>query len=47
MAAAIGGSAAFLTPVGQQSSTLGGYRFTDPLRMNGPLTVLMVGVSEV
>jgi di/tricarboxylate transporter len=49
MAVAVGGSAAFLTPIGHQSNTLvmgpGGYRFTDYMRMGGPLTVLMVVVG--
>ena len=49
MAVAIGASAAFLTPIGHQSNTLvmgpGGYRFTDYMRMGGPLTVLMVVVG--
>lgn len=46
MTVAIGGSAAFLTPIGHQSNTLvmgpGGYRFTDYVRMGLPLTLLMV-----
>lgn len=49
MAVAIGGSAAFLTPIGHQSNTLvmgpGGYRFTDYTRMGAPLTILMVVVG--
>lgn len=49
MAVAIGGSAAFLTPIGHQSNTLvmgpGGYRFADYLRMGIPLTVLVVVVA--
>jgi di/tricarboxylate transporter len=49
MAVAIGGSAAFLTPIGHQSNTLvmgpGGYRFTDYLRMGLPLTVIVVALA--
>jgi di/tricarboxylate transporter len=49
MAVAIGGSAAFLTPIGHQSNTLvmgpGGYRFTDFTRMGLPMTVMMFGVG--
>ncbi len=46
MAVAIGGSSAFLTPIGHQSNTLvmgpGGYKFTDYWRMGLPLDVLIV-----
>ena len=46
MAVAIGGSSAFLTPIGHQSNTLvmgpGGYRFGDYWRMGLPLEVLIV-----
>ncbi len=46
MAVAVGGSCAFLTPVGHQSNTLvmgpGGYRFTDYWRMGLPLEVIIV-----
>ena len=49
MTVAIGGSAAFLTPIGHQSNTLvmgpGGYRFTDYVRMGLPLTLLMVALG--
>jgi di/tricarboxylate transporter len=46
MSVAIGGSAAFLTPVGHQSNTLvmgpGAYRFTDYIRMGLPLTLITI-----
>lgn len=46
MAVAIGGSCAFLTPIGHQSNTLvmgpGGYRFTDYTIMGFPLSVIIV-----
>jgi di/tricarboxylate transporter len=46
MAVAIGGSAAFLTPIGHQSATLvmgpGGYKFTDYTRMGLPLSIILV-----
>lgn len=49
MAVAIGGSAAFLTPIGHQSNTLvmgpGGYRFTDYTRMGLPMTLLMLAAG--
>ena len=49
MAVAIGGSSAFLTPIGHQSNTIvmgpGGYRFGDYWRMGLPLEVLIVVVS--
>jgi di/tricarboxylate transporter len=49
MAIAIGGSAAFLTPIGHQSNTLvmspGGYRFGDYWKLGLPLTVLIVAVA--
>jgi di/tricarboxylate transporter len=49
MAVAIGGSSAFLTPIGHQSNTLvmgpGGYKFTDYWRMGLPLEVLIVVVG--
>ena len=49
MAVAIGGSSAFLTPIGHQSNTLvmgpGGYKFTDYWRMGLPLEILIVAVS--
>lgn len=48
MAVAIGGSSAFLSPIGHQSNTIvmgpGGYRFTDYLRMGLPLEVVIVVV---
>jgi di/tricarboxylate transporter len=46
VAVMIAASNAFLTPVGYQTNTFilgpGGYRFSDFLRVGGPLTVLMV-----
>lgn len=46
MAVAVGGSCAFLTPIGHQSNTLvmgpGGYSFTDYWRMGLPLDILIV-----
>lgn len=48
MAVAIGGSAAFLSPIGHQSNTIvmgpGGYRFADYLIMGFPLVVVIVAV---
>ena len=49
MAVAIGGSSAFLTPIGHQSNTLvmgpGGYKFTDYWRLGLPLEVLIVVIG--
>jgi len=49
MAVAIGGSSAFLTPIGHQSNTLvmgpGGYKFTDYLRMGLLLEVIIVVIG--
>ncbi|MCO5250406.1 MAG: SLC13 family permease [Candidatus Kapabacteria bacterium] len=49
MAVAVGGSCAFLTPIGHQSNTLvmgpGGYRFTDYWRMGLPLDILVILIS--
>ena len=49
MAVAIGGSCAFLTPIGHQSNTLvmgpGGYAFTDYWKMGLPLDILIVSVG--
>lgn len=49
MAVAIGGSCAFLTPIGHQSNTLvmgpGGYKFTDYTIMGFPLTILILALS--
>ncbi|MBN2403846.1 MAG: anion permease, partial [Spirochaetes bacterium] len=49
MAVAIGGSSAFLTPIGHQSNTLvmgpGGYKFFDYWRMGLPLEILIVVIS--
>ena len=49
MAVAIGGSSAFLSPIGHQSNTIvmgpGGYRFGDYWRMGLPLEVVIVAVS--
>lgn len=46
MAVAIGGSCAFLTPIGHQSNALvmgpGGYKFTDYLKMGAPLELLII-----
>jgi len=46
MAVAVGGSCAFLTPIGHQSNTLvmgpGGYKFSDYWRMGLPLEILIV-----
>ncbi len=49
MAVAIGGSSAFLTPIGHQSNTIvmgpGGYEFSDYLRMGFPLEIVIVGIA--
>ena len=49
MAVAIGGSSAFLTPIGHQSNTIvmgpGGYHFGDYWRMGLPLEIVIVAVS--
>ena len=49
MAVAIGGSSAFLSPIGHQSNTIvmgpGGYRFGDYWRMGLPLEVIIVAVA--
>ena len=49
MAVAVGGSCAFLTPVGHQNNTLilgpGGFRFGDFWRLGLPLELLVVAVS--
>ena len=49
MAVAIGGSCAFLTPIGHQSNTLvmgpGGYKFTDYWRMGLPLELIIVAIG--
>ncbi len=49
MAVAIGGSSAFMTPIGHQSNTIvmgpGGYHFADYLRVGLPLSVLLVAIS--
>jgi di/tricarboxylate transporter len=46
MAVAVGGSCAFLTPIGHQSNTLvmgpGGYKFTDYALMGLPLTIIIM-----
>ncbi len=46
MAVAVGGSSAFLTPIGHQSNTLvmapGGYKFSDYWRMGLPLEILIL-----
>ncbi|MBE0675044.1 MAG: anion permease [Bacteroidales bacterium] len=49
MTVSVGGSSAFLTPIGHQSNTLvmgpGGYKFTDYTRMGLPLSVLIVAIG--
>jgi di/tricarboxylate transporter len=49
MAVAIGGSCAFLTPIGHQNNTLvmgpGGYNFGDYWRMGLPLQVIIVATA--
>ena len=49
MAVAIGGSSAFLTPIGHQSNTIvmgpGGYHFGDYWRMGLPLVFVIVAVA--
>lgn len=49
MAVAIGGSCAFLTPIGHQSNTLvmgpGGYRFSDYWRMGLPLEIIILMIA--
>lgn len=49
MAIAIGGSSAFLTPIGHQSNTLvmgpGGYKFGDYWKMGLPLEILIIVVA--
>jgi di/tricarboxylate transporter len=49
MAVAIGGSSAFLTPIGHQSNALvmgpGGYKFTDYVRLGAPLELLIVVIG--
>ena len=49
MAVAIGGSSAFLSPIGHQSNTIvmgpGGYEFADYLRMGLPLVAVIVAVA--
>lgn len=49
MAVAIAASTAFITPIGHQANVLvygvGNYRFTDFVRVGGPLTALIVLVS--
>jgi di/tricarboxylate transporter len=49
MGVAVGGSAAFLTPIGHQSNLLvmgpGGYRFTDYWRMGLPLQILTLALA--
>ena len=51
MIVAIAGSTAFLTPIGHQANVLvyntAGYRFFDFVRVGGPLTLLILGVSLV
>ena len=49
MGVAIGGSSAFLTPIGHQSNTIvkgpGGYRFGYYWRMGLPLSIVIVAVA--
>ena len=49
MAVAIGGSCAFLTPIGHQNNTLilgpGGFRFGDYWRLGGPVQLIVIAVS--
>ncbi|MFO7575930.1 MAG: SLC13 family permease [Bacteroidales bacterium] len=49
MAVAIGGSAAFLTPIGHQSNTLvmgpGGYKFTDYIRVGLPMSIIIIALA--
>lgn len=49
MAVAVGGSCAFLTPIGHQSNTLvmgpGGYKFTDYWRMGLPLELIILALG--
>ena len=49
IAVALGASASFLSPVGYQTNTMvyamGGYRFTDFIRLGLPLTILVVVVA--
>jgi len=49
MAVAIGGSCAFLTPIGHQNNTLilgpGGFRFGDYWPLGLPLEVIVVAVG--
>ncbi len=49
MAVAIGGSCAFMTPIGHQSNTLvmgpGGYKFGDYWKMGLPLSILIIVIS--
>mgnify|MGYP002152224540 CR=1 FL=1 len=53
MAVAVGGSCAFLTPIGHQSNTLvmgpGGYKFSDYWRMGLPLelVIVLVGIPAI
>ena len=49
MAVAIGGSSAFLSPIGHQSNTIvmgpGGYHFGDYWRMGLPLDIIIIAVA--
>ncbi len=49
MAVAVGGSCAFLTPIGHQSNALvmgpGGYKFTDYLRLGAPLEIIILVIG--
>lgn len=49
MAVAVGGSCAFLTPIGHQSNALvmgpGGYKFTDYLRLGAPMEIIILVIG--
>jgi di/tricarboxylate transporter len=51
IAIAVAASASFLTPIGYQTNTmvygLGGYRFTDYLRLGAPLTLIVIATIMV
>jgi di/tricarboxylate transporter len=49
MAVAVGGSCAFLTPIGHQNNTLilgpGGFRFGDYWRLGLPVQIIVISVA--